>query len=234
MIRLVPLVFLTVVFVGCSNSMTAPTASTAAGSGSAAIGPPANVPPDIEPPRGRPDIPGPPAGVPRPQEPGDATPVTYLEAVSGDLPDSGSLTSVGVLGNGLNTVSGTTSFISSQGGSVADHDAFTFEVPAGLVVTHISYEWVLTPVEGPVGELFSADIDYGLSSQSGSSSLSVELFDNASISAGTVSAFADLLPGGAGVYELTTTGDGTSGLGAPGESLGWTVEYTWTLTVSSP
>jgi hypothetical protein len=135
---------------------------------------------------------------------------------------------VGVLGVGNNTISGTSFFVAGGG---FDFDAFTFDVPAGLAITGVSYTWTLTPIEGPVGELFSAEIDYGLSSGSGSAELTVLLFDNAGTSSGTVQAFQSLIPTGAGTYGLTTTGDGMSGLGAPGESLGWSVSYTWTVVV---
>jgi hypothetical protein len=159
-----------------------------------------------------------------------AAPITFNEGASGDLPDSGPPTHVGTVDVGANTVSGTATFVATIAGSVINHDAFAFDVPAGLALTDILFDWVLTPIEGPIGELFSADIDYTLASPSGSSEVDIHLFDGGGTSTGSLRAFAPLLPAREGSYEVTTTGDGASGSAGPGEQLGWSLAYIWTLS----
>ena len=64
------------------------------------------------------------------------TPITYNEAVSGDLGDNFAARMF-TLDAGSNTVSGTTSF--GANGIGFDFDNFAFVVPAGMHVTDITY-----------------------------------------------------------------------------------------------
>src|SRR6266540_3135171 len=66
-----------------------------------------------------------------------ATPLSYSEAVSGDLIEVLTAPTVFTLDVGVNTVSGTFGF-----NPEADFDSFAFSVPVGMVVTNISYAFV--------------------------------------------------------------------------------------------
>jgi hypothetical protein len=70
-----------------------------------------------------------------------STPITYNEAVSGDLGDAFPAT-VFTLDIGANTVVGTTSF--GFNGVAFDFDQFAFVVPAGTHVTDITYAFATT------------------------------------------------------------------------------------------
>lgn len=72
-----------------------------------------------------------------------AAPISYFEAISGDLPSSGPPT-VFTLDTGLNTIDGTV----SASDSGFDFDDFGFVVPAGLEV--LSGKITLTDVSGDV------------------------------------------------------------------------------------
>jgi hypothetical protein len=70
--------------------------------------------------------------------------LTYIEAVSGDLPESSNFPIL-ALDVGVNTVSGTGSVNFPVGGpNSADFDSFKFTVPTGTVLTAITYTSTVT------------------------------------------------------------------------------------------
>ena len=70
-----------------------------------------------------------------------AVPVTYSEAVHGDLGEtSNPATGVGTFDSGVNTVQGQTRF----GIAGRDFDSFRFTIPAGLTLTQISFTFATT------------------------------------------------------------------------------------------
>jgi hypothetical protein len=154
-----------------------------------------------------------------------ATPISYLESVSGDLPEVLPAPTIFNLDIGVNTVSGTNRLLPLTGN--IDTDSFAFSVPVGMVVTNVSYAFVRTNV----GNTSSGGISFVL--ENGNVSLvfpvlaqqTVDLFGSS-----PVVMFASALPLSAGTYGINTEGLSVGG----GSALdGWTEDYAWSLTVAS-
>ena len=73
-----------------------------------------------------------------------ATPISFDEAINGDLADSPGASAFLILGLGVNTVSG--SFFQRPVGlnELADFDSFRFTVPNGLALTGLTYAFLTT------------------------------------------------------------------------------------------
>ena len=101
-----------------------------------------------------------------------------------------------------------------------DGDSFAFSVPAGMVVTNISFAFVRTR-GGTAGQIgFVLDNGNNLFVLPVLAQQQVDLFG-----ASPVVMFASGLPLSAGTYGITTSAvDETGG--------GWTADYTWSLTVA--
>jgi len=141
----------------------------------------------------------------------NATPVTYTEAVSGDLSASlpGTLLTLDV---GANTVSGPTSF--------GDFDSFAFTVPVGMKVTDITYAFVFS-ANGNTAAFNGFELDFGNTAAVAPflGSQSINYFG-----ASPVSVFSSALVLGPGTYGITQINSGTS-------TRSWSATYTWTLNV---
>jgi hypothetical protein len=72
-----------------------------------------------------------------------AAPLTYSEAVSGDLP-SFTIAPLGALDTGLNTIRGRTCFTADEGCQFGDFDSFRFALSPGLAVQSISLDFTTT------------------------------------------------------------------------------------------
>jgi hypothetical protein len=144
-----------------------------------------------------------------------ATPISYSEAVSGDLTSPLPAPTVFALDVGANTVSGTSTY---GPGDSLDFDSFAFSVPVGMMVTNISYAFVRggTATAGSTGFVFGT----GNIFTSNLGSQTVNLFG-----ASPVVMFASGLPESAGIYGITN-----NLLSRSGDF--WTDNYTWTLTVA--
>ena len=147
--------------------------------------------------------------------PAAATPISYSESVSGDLVAALPAPTVFTLDVGVNTVSGTTHLLPD-----VDGDSFAFSVPAGMVVTNISFAFVRTR-GGTAGHIgFALDNGNAIFVPPVLAQQLVDLFG-----ASPVVMFASGLPLSAGTYGITTSAvDETGG--------GWTADYTWSLTVA--
>ena len=146
--------------------------------------------------------------------PADATPISYSEAVSGDLVAALPAPTAFTLDVGVNTVSGTTHFLPDL-----DGDSFAFSVPVGMVVTNVSFAFVRT-TGGATGHIgFTLDNGNTLFVPPVLGQQLVDLFG-----ASPVVMFTSALPLSAGTYGITNSAvDQTGG--------GWTADYTWSLTV---
>ncbi len=153
------------------------------------------------------------AGVPPPP----ALAISYLESVSGDLPQSLPAGSVFPFDVGANTISG-----SFSGSAIAlDLDSFAFSLPAGSQLESVSFAFSTTG---------STDLTAAFTNVLLCPSNAFCFFDNLAfvtvdlLGASPVSAFGSGLPlgpGTFGIFELTPSWTGTS----------FTTDYTWTLTV---
>jgi hypothetical protein len=162
--------------------------------------------------------------------PAGATPISYSESDSGDLGQVLPAPTVFALDLGVNTVAGTIHFIIDEGlNADFDADVFAFSVPVGLVVTNISYAFVTGPI---VGNPTAAEVSLLLGEGNAfppvpplaGSGQTIELLTDIS----PVVMFASQLPLSAGTYSifplfLADRGD---------LPVGWTADYTWSLTVA--
>jgi hypothetical protein len=76
-----------------------------------------------------------------------AAPMTYSEAVSGDLPTF-TIAPMGALDTGLNTIQGRTCFTADGSCQWGDFDSFRFTLSPGLVVQSISLDFTTTLLPG--------------------------------------------------------------------------------------
>jgi hypothetical protein len=147
--------------------------------------------------------------------PAGATPISYSESVSGDLAAALPAPTAFILDVGVNTVSGTSHFDPGL-----DGDSFAFTVPGGMVVTNVSYAFVRT-IGGSAGHTgFTLDNGNTLFVPPVLGQQLVDLFG-----ASPVVMFVSALPLSAGTYGITNSAVDQSGGG-------WTVDYTWSLTVA--
>jgi hypothetical protein len=153
--------------------------------------------------------------------PASATPISYTESASGDLPPflPAAPAFVFTLDVGVNTVSGTSHFDNVDG---ADGDSFAFTIPVGMELTNISYAFVRGG-DATGGNLFY-ELDNGNAPVSlpALGSQTIDLFG-----ASPVVVFASGLPLGAGTYGISNESVTKNPAG------GWTDAYTWSLTVAS-
>jgi len=151
-----------------------------------------------------------------------AAPITYDEAVQGDL----EFGFVGTLGVGVNNVSGTIHF---RTGGDFDFDLFSFAIPVGTRLVGASYTF--SPTFTNIG---GAAVGYDLGqlplSFPAPPPLDSQLIDLLSASS-PVLLFANALPLEAGSYGLTR---GLLSLDCLSEGpCSWQNDYTWALTVAS-
>lgn len=156
---------------------------------------------------------------------GEAAVVTYDEALDGDLTNNfGSVTNIGTLGVGLNTVSGTSVGVDVNSAST-DFDHFGFSIPSGAALTQISYSFTLTNESQAVPFIifwYSATLD--------SSSVITSDIVNLSTDVSPQSMFTNLFPG-------PLPSDGAILMGQSGSlsncfpDCEWRVDYTWSLVV---
>jgi len=76
-----------------------------------------------------------------------AAPLSYSEAVSGDLPTF-TVAPLGALDAGLNTIQGRTCFTADESCQWGDFDSFRFTLSPGLIVQSISLEFTTTLLPG--------------------------------------------------------------------------------------
>jgi hypothetical protein len=145
--------------------------------------------------------------------------------VSGDLSEDLPFNSVGSVGVGENTISGTTFASSDASGFSIDIDSFSFDVPAGVAVTRIVFEWNLVAT-GSVSQA-STSFDLQLDEDSLAGLVTVDLL-NGTAASGSQQLFPTALPVGAGSYDIVNSLFGLGGFGPGPRS--WTVNYTWKLT----
>ena len=150
---------------------------------------------------------------------GYGTPITYNEAVSGDLGDNFAAR-LFTLDAGSNPVSGTTSF--GANGISFDFDNFAFVVPAGMHVTDITYGF--TTVTN--GDMTFRSIGYLLGDGNAPpvfpslSNFAPYMLTDTS----PLHAFAAVLPLGTGTYAVEEDVAGGTG---------FATNYTWTLSVAA-
>ena len=151
-----------------------------------------------------------------------AAPITYSEAISGDLPTFP--TTALLLDIGSNTVAGHYSHIfatpTTQG--VVDFDSFGFSVPTGAVVTSIRFAATAASMSPFQTHFTGFALDDSLPETVPHLSTEGVFFTTAAPTA-DVSLFAAFVPLGPGLFSIY---NGT--LGNPGEA-----DYVWTLTVES-
>jgi hypothetical protein len=223
------LCFIAVTSVACQGGMSSPAApsDTAGGTPAATAARPSEV------------CRGGPGGFPC-WTPGDAPPtgpqqtalISYDEAVSGDLSETQPFDLVGSVGVGANTIRGTTFASSDAGGLSLDIDSFSFDVPAGVTVTRIVFEWNLVAT----GRVSQAATSYDLQSDEDSLGglVTVDLlsgtppFTEVTQASGRQELFSTALPRGAGSYDIVNSLFGIGGIGPGPRS--WTINYTWTIT----
>jgi PEP-CTERM motif-containing protein len=155
--------------------------------------------------------------------PASATPVTYDEAVSGDLGDAFPAT-LFVLDLGINTVAGTIAVQPFIAPSPADFDNFAISVPAGMHLTDLSYSFVAAINPGTIQAVIQYDLNNGNASYTFPPLASVNIDQ---LGTGLIHPFGAALPLGAGTYAVQQVGLGAGGTGTPG----FRTDYTWHFTV---
>jgi hypothetical protein len=171
-------------------------------------------------------------GDPPPTGPQQPTLINYDEAVSGDLSENQPFDFLGSVGVGENTIIGTTFASSDASGFSVDIDSFSFDVPAGLAVTRIVFEWNLAAT----GSVNLAATSYDLQSNENSLGglVTVDLlsstppFTEVTEASGSQELFPPALPLGPGSYDIVNSLFGLGGSGPGPRS--WTANYTWTIT----
>jgi hypothetical protein len=140
-----------------------------------------------------------------------AAPLTYDEAVSGDLSSATPSPTVLAFGIGVNSVLGSL----YSGVQASDFDAFAFTIPAGGTLTAISYAFTLDPKEGETvaGASWGFDAgNTGLPAELGV--VAIDLFGPSPLAL-----FDGPLPQGPGLYGFYNFAHEST----PG--LGWTSPY---------
>ena len=159
-----------------------------------------------------------------------AAPISYSEAISGDLSQDFPAEYIGTLDIGINTIQGTFCFARApttcpDTGRGFDHDGFRYTLPEGLSLDSVTYAFASASV------LYAgAHTNFWLMQ---GINLGDPILDGESLDAmtsGTRSMFASALPISApGEYTIAQPGSGSSGF--DGGLL--TVNYMWTLSVSA-
>ncbi len=153
-------------------------------------------------------------------------PVTYDEAISGDLPSQLPAGSVLAFDIGLNTVSGNSFYLPFSPLPNVDFDAFAFSIPVSAHLTQISYSFTPTFNPGTTNASISFDLDTGNAPPSFPPlvHITVDL-----LGPSPVAIIDSDLPLGPGVFGLSTFGLTTGGVGA--SQPGWFADFTWQFTV---
>ena len=161
-------------------------------------------------------------------------PITYAEAVSGDLglDFPASLLTFDV---GVNTVSGS---VFNDFSGISDRDAFAFTIPTGAQLTNLSYSWNVgsTPVTGAANVTYIRWLlDVGNADPNGLSPLGDAILDapllcgaptpfcSGYASTNPITLFPTILPLGSGTYSVLNVGIGGN----------WSSDYTMRFTVTS-
>ena len=150
---------------------------------------------------------------------GTAAPITYSEAVSGDLGSSLPASTVFALDAGVNTVSGTFAFTLTGG---LERDSFAVSVPVGMELTGISLAFTTTLA----GTTTIAEMSFILDDGNVIPSFPFPGFDNIDVlGTSPVNVFTSALPVGTGTYGIFHNGGQIFGTG-------FTADYTWSMTVA--
>jgi len=148
-----------------------------------------------------------------------ATPISYSESASGDLGSSLPAPTVFALDVGVNTISGTNAFTTL----VDDRDSFAFSVPAGMQLTSISYSFRSTAAASITNFVrYILDNNNAIHVPPFLGDQTVRL----GLDVSPLVMFASAVPLGAGTYGIS---DDTHGR----DPVGWTNNYTWSLTVAA-
>jgi hypothetical protein len=150
----------------------------------------------------------------------NAAPITYDEAISGDLGAVSPHTEF-LFDAGLNTISGDIHHFIEL--SSADFDEFLFTLPAGTQLVAITYAWTLHPFKGNEDAGTFAQLRPGGPSTPALASESIDLYAHAPPQVGM---FAVAMPLGPGTYFIDHPG-----LGPTTACCGWSADYTWTFEV---
>ena len=148
-----------------------------------------------------------------------ASPLTFNEAVSGDLAQNLPMANPFNLDLGVNTISG--AMFGDDFGR--DFDSWAFTVPAGMQLTNLSLAISSTINPGTA----HAEMDYGFNPGNvfdNTPSLGFATFDM--MGSGPGSVWSAALPLGAGVYGISYISAGYGGFNP-----GFYSNYTWSLTV---
>ena len=162
--------------------------------------------------------------------PAGATPISYIESVSGDL--AGFPTAAFQFGEGENTISGSTGVhIGTCPHSIcADFDSFSFTVAAGSAVTAISFTYTLDAIESNTASSAWV-LCSGLPPDQPAcvqNLLAVSHVDHFAAPPGP-NVFATLaLPLGEGTYTIL---EDSLGFFPSGPQGAWLADYTWTFDV---
>lgn len=157
--------------------------------------------------------------------PSQASPFTYLESISGDLPSLLPAANVFAFDSGVNTISGTNSLhLDAQGQCcVSDFDSFAFTIPVGMQLTSVSFSWTFAADPGALFGAFDAfRIRSGNTSNSAVPVLADDIF-RIDLS-GPRSMFTAALPLGPGTYGVSNYQHNNL----------WTDNYTWSFSVAVP
>jgi hypothetical protein len=148
-----------------------------------------------------------------------AAPITYSEAISGDLP-SFAIAPLGALDTGLNTIQGRTCFIADGSCQFGDFDSFRFTLSPGLVVQSISLDFTTTLLPGSSWARTGFELrDVGPNLLLGSDDF------NVLGPTGSVPAFGGVLPLiDSGQFAIEQRSLARTGPG-------WFADYTWSIQV---
>jgi len=146
-----------------------------------------------------------------------ATPITYQESVSGDLPSGGGSTLL--FDFGTNTVSGNLSWF-----AVADLDFFKFAVPTGGTLTSIDLSFVTTASAS--GGVINWDLTDQTPMPTFLGTQGIGLIG----SGFSLPFFAGLLPRTSDTYGIASS---FSVSGTPSLQNGFSTDYTWRINVAS-
>jgi len=149
-----------------------------------------------------------------------AAPMTYSEAVSGDLPTF-TIAPMGALDTGLNTIQGRTCFTADGSCQWGDFDSFRFTLSPGLVVQSISLDFTTTLLPGSSW----ARTDFELTEFEPNLLLDSDDF-NVLGPTGSVTAFS-------GVLSLIDSGQfAIEQRSLARTGAGWFADYTWSIQVA--
>ena len=152
-----------------------------------------------------------------------AAPITYQEAISGDLDVSvacGGACTAFTFDGGFNTIAG--EIHSFPADNSRDFDAFVFTLPAGTQLIGVTFAWTLHPSERNE----DAGVTWGIRDGGNTGPLLASAPVNLYAVAQPLNLFAPAMPLGPGTYGLVNPALGPTTL-----CCGWSADYTWTFEV---